>query len=369
MTDAHAPLKRAWVGVDMKAMETVEGTELPLEAGTRGTHVSAAARGRSGDADGEAGRGRSASARDRRRGGNSARGARPAPRGGERARGASRRARGGHRRAERPAADARGGTGRAQCDRPRAPRPHSPEARPASPSRQRSFAELSASSPRSTPPTQHTSRSWPSSRLDLKPSVRARGIRTSARRGAGADAVGRALARRGTKPSREPLRRPRTLARRAGRGARAGAEAGRDARGRARTPRRRPLRARGEPCTGAKRARGSESRRPRTSVPRQPGRSSLTHLRFVLRAGGYTVTQCEGEPPEIGQLVELDGERFIVAKTGPSPFPYDRRPCAYLLVDVGPTARSARWSRWARRSTWSQTFPLTARAPTSSTRP
>ena len=65
--------------------------------------------------------------------------------------------------------------------------------------------------------------------------------------------------------------------------------------------------------------------------------SSLTHLRFVLRAGGYTVTQSEGEPPEIGQLVELDGERFVVAKTGPSPFPYDRRPCAYLLVDVGPT--------------------------------
>ena len=66
--------------------------------------------------------------------------------------------------------------------------------------------------------------------------------------------------------------------------------------------------------------------------------ASLTHLRFVLRAGGYTVTECEGELPDIGQSVELDGERFIVAKTGPSPFPYDRRACAYLLVDVGPSA-------------------------------
>ena len=66
------------------------------------------------------------------------------------------------------------------------------------------------------------------------------------------------------------------------------------------------------------------------------GSSSLGHLRFVLRAGSYTVSPSDGEPPEPGQRVEVDGERFFVAKIGLSPFPSDPRPCAYLLVEAGP---------------------------------
>ena len=65
--------------------------------------------------------------------------------------------------------------------------------------------------------------------------------------------------------------------------------------------------------------------------------SSLGHLRFVLRAGSYTVLPCDGEPPVPGQLVELDGERFIVAKIGRSPLPSDQRPCAYLFFEAAPS--------------------------------
>ena len=65
--------------------------------------------------------------------------------------------------------------------------------------------------------------------------------------------------------------------------------------------------------------------------------SSLGHLRFVLRAGSYTVLPCDGEPPVPGQLVELDGERFIVAKIGRSPLPSDPRPCAYLFLEAAPS--------------------------------
>jgi hypothetical protein len=64
--------------------------------------------------------------------------------------------------------------------------------------------------------------------------------------------------------------------------------------------------------------------------------SDWGHLRFILRAGGYTVTSCDGDPPLPGQLIELDGERFTVAKIGRSPFPSDSRPCAYLLVEAEP---------------------------------
>jgi len=60
-----------------------------------------------------------------------------------------------------------------------------------------------------------------------------------------------------------------------------------------------------------------------------------SHLRFVLRAGGYTVSDCDGAPPKPGEIIEIDGERFAVAKIGRSPFPGDRRPCAYLLGEPG----------------------------------
>ncbi len=55
------------------------------------------------------------------------------------------------------------------------------------------------------------------------------------------------------------------------------------------------------------------------------------HLLFVWRPTGYVLEERDGEPPEVGTEVELDGdERQRVSKIGPSPLPSDDRPCAYL---------------------------------------
>jgi hypothetical protein len=62
---------------------------------------------------------------------------------------------------------------------------------------------------------------------------------------------------------------------------------------------------------------------------------SAGHLRFVLSAEGYEVSEWDGTPPRPGDLVEIDGERLSVAKVSRSPLPNDQRPCAYLLPEPG----------------------------------
>ena len=55
------------------------------------------------------------------------------------------------------------------------------------------------------------------------------------------------------------------------------------------------------------------------------------HLLFVWKTTGYVLEEREGEPPEVGAVIELDGGvRERVSKIGPSPLPGDDRPCAYL---------------------------------------
>jgi len=56
------------------------------------------------------------------------------------------------------------------------------------------------------------------------------------------------------------------------------------------------------------------------------------HVLFVSKPTGYELVEREGEPPELGSTVELDGQpgRWIVSRVSPSPLPQDRRPCAYL---------------------------------------
>ena len=45
---------------------------------------------------------------------------------------------------------------------------------------------------------------------------------------------------------------------------------------------------------------------------------------------GYRLLQRDGSPPDRGAAVELEGGPFLVLRLGPSPFPGDRRRCAYL---------------------------------------
>lgn len=54
------------------------------------------------------------------------------------------------------------------------------------------------------------------------------------------------------------------------------------------------------------------------------------HLLFVWKPSGYELLEQDGEPPALGDSVELGETRYRVTKVAPSPLPRDRRTCAYL---------------------------------------
>jgi hypothetical protein len=53
------------------------------------------------------------------------------------------------------------------------------------------------------------------------------------------------------------------------------------------------------------------------------------HLLFVWSSSGWTVQQRDGDVPAVGSTVEANETLLRISKIGPSPFPGDRRPCAY----------------------------------------
>ena len=65
-----------------------------------------------------------------------------------------------------------------------------------------------------------------------------------------------------------------------------------------------------------------------TSMP-EP-KSEAAHVLFVPSATGYTLLERDGIAPEAGDIVEVDGGRYVVRRHGPSPLPGPRRRCAYL---------------------------------------
>ena len=56
------------------------------------------------------------------------------------------------------------------------------------------------------------------------------------------------------------------------------------------------------------------------------------HLLFVWSTSGWTLQEREGEAPGGGSTVEASDRVLQVSKIGPSPFPGDRRPCAYTQL-------------------------------------
>ena len=54
------------------------------------------------------------------------------------------------------------------------------------------------------------------------------------------------------------------------------------------------------------------------------------HVLFVWKTSGYELEQRDGDPPAVGDEVELDGQVQVVTKVGASPLPGDRRPCVFL---------------------------------------
>jgi protein-tyrosine phosphatase len=61
-----------------------------------------------------------------------------------------------------------------------------------------------------------------------------------------------------------------------------------------------------------------------TPTPATPG-----HLLFLWAPDGWKLEQRDGEPPAVGEIVEVGGMTLIVTAVGPSPLPGDRRRCAY----------------------------------------
>jgi len=70
------------------------------------------------------------------------------------------------------------------------------------------------------------------------------------------------------------------------------------------------------------------------SVPTEPQPSA--HVMLAPEADRYEIVTADGPPPAVGGEVELFESRFRVCKVGRSPFPADRRPCAFLerIVDT-----------------------------------
>jgi hypothetical protein len=57
----------------------------------------------------------------------------------------------------------------------------------------------------------------------------------------------------------------------------------------------------------------------------------VTYLLFVWTPAGYELREQEGEPPSVGDQVELDDKRLSITKLGVSPLPGDDRVCAFSV--------------------------------------
>ena len=57
----------------------------------------------------------------------------------------------------------------------------------------------------------------------------------------------------------------------------------------------------------------------------------MTYLLFVWTPTGYELREREGEPPSVGEQVDVDEKRLWITKVGVSPLPGDDRACAYSL--------------------------------------
>jgi hypothetical protein len=66
-------------------------------------------------------------------------------------------------------------------------------------------------------------------------------------------------------------------------------------------------------------------------VGEQNGILGHRSLLFAWSPTGYRLHEIEGDPPEVGSELAEDGHALLVVKVGPSPFPGDRRPCAYTI--------------------------------------
>ena len=75
----------------------------------------------------------------------------------------------------------------------------------------------------------------------------------------------------------------------------------------------------------------------RAVTPLQP----RSHLRLVALPTGYALSETPEPPPQVGELIGIDGKRYAVASSGRSPLPGDERPCVLLLAEPSGTNRAS----------------------------
>ena len=56
----------------------------------------------------------------------------------------------------------------------------------------------------------------------------------------------------------------------------------------------------------------------------------MGYLVFLWRPSGYELVEREGDPPQVGDVIDGDGGQVTVTKVVGSPLPGDSRPCAYV---------------------------------------
>jgi len=59
------------------------------------------------------------------------------------------------------------------------------------------------------------------------------------------------------------------------------------------------------------------------------------HVRFIASPLGYSLSESDEPCPGLGEVVEIDGNHFVVSRSGRSPLAGDARPCAFLLPGRG----------------------------------
>jgi hypothetical protein len=55
------------------------------------------------------------------------------------------------------------------------------------------------------------------------------------------------------------------------------------------------------------------------------------YLLFVWSPAGYTLREVDGEPPNLGDELEENGQTLVVNKIGASPLPGDDRACVFSV--------------------------------------
>ena len=55
----------------------------------------------------------------------------------------------------------------------------------------------------------------------------------------------------------------------------------------------------------------------------------MGYVLFVWSPAGYTLREMDGDPPQVGNELDIDDRSLVVSKIGASPLPGDARTCVF----------------------------------------